>query len=206
MRQRLSELLGGWRGALETAIPTVAFVAGWMLTDEVRPAVVASVVAVLILVGMRLLQRQTVRYALSSVLATAIAAVFALRTGQAEAAFLPGILWNMAMGIAALVSVALRWPLLGFVVAAADPQIAEDPAAFTRWREHDGMVTVGRRLTLVLVILFLVRVAIMLPLYFAGQVAWLGVAKIALGWPAYVAAIAVMAGMLLRGRTPLDHA
>lgn len=205
MRQRLSELLGGWRGALETAIPTVAFVAGWMLTGQVIPAVVASVVAVLVLVAVRLLQRQTVRYALSSVLATAIAAVFALRTGQAEAAFLPGILWNAAMGVAALVSVALRWPLLGFVVAAADPQVAEDPAAMTRWREHDGMVTVGRRLTLVLAVLFLARVAIMLPLYFAGQVAWLGVAKIVLGWPAYVAAIAVMATLLLRGRTPLDH-
>jgi hypothetical protein len=61
---------------------------------------------------------------------------------------------------------------------------------------------VCQRLTLVLVVLYAVRVAVMLPLYFAGEVAWLGVAKVGLGWPAWVAAVAVMGVMLVRGRTP----
>ena len=56
----------------------------------------------------------------------------------------------------------------------------------------------------VLAALFLVRVAIMLPMYLAGEVAMLGVAKIVLGWPAYVAVIAAIAALLARGRTPLD--
>jgi len=42
----------------------------------------------------------------------------------------------------------------------------------------------------------------MLPLYFAQQVAWLGVAKVALGWPAWVVAVAVMGWILVRGNTP----
>ena len=46
------------------------------------------------------------------------------------------------------------------------------------------------------------RVAVMLPLYLAGEVALLGVAKIGLGWPAYLLAIVVMGWLLATGRTP----
>jgi len=56
---------------------------------------------------------------------------------------------------------------------------------------------------MVLVALYAVRVVIMFPLYLAGQVTLLGVAKIALGWPAYLCAVAIMGMMLLRGKTPL---
>ena len=59
-----------------------------------------------------------------------------------------------------------------------------------------------QRLTLCSSGLYAVRLAIMVPLYFAGEVAWLGVAKVALGWPLWVAAVAVMGWMLLRGETP----
>ena len=48
---------------------------------------------------------------------------------------------------------------------------------------------------------FVVRVAVMLPLYLAGEVAWLGVSKIALGWPAYLVAVLVMGMMLAAGHT-----
>lgn len=203
LRHRLAELLGGWRGAAETAVPTLAFVVGWSASQNVTLAVIASLVAVVPLVLIRLAQRQTARFALSSLVPTLIAAVFALRTGQAEAAFLPGILWNAGMGIGALVSVLVNWPLAGFVVAAADPDARVDPAVFTKWRADPGMVAVSRRLTLVLAVLFLVRVTVMFPMYLAAQVELLGLAKIALGWPAYLLAIAVMAGMLWRGHTPL---
>jgi hypothetical protein len=40
------------------------------------------------------------------------------------------------------------------------------------------------------------------PLYLAGNVAALGVAKIALGWPLWLAGVAIMGWMLLRGATP----
>lgn len=209
LRERLSQLLGGWRGALEAALPTVAFVMVWMWRGDLRAALIASGAAVAAATALRLAQRQTTRYALSSVLATAIAAAFALRTGRAEDAFLPSILWNLAQGIGYLASVAVRWPLLGFVVAAADPRLSEEPdqvdlGVFTQWRRHAGTVRVCSRLTLVLAALMLLRVAIMLPLYYSGQIALLGVAKVLLGWPAYLVVVVVMAGMLLRGSTPLD--
>ncbi len=200
IRERLSSALGGVRGSFEAALPTVAFVSAWIWRHDVKIAVTASAAIVLILLLVRLATRQTPRYVLSAVFATAVAAFFALRSGRAEAAFLPGILTSAAWGVGSLVSVVARWPLVGFIVAAGDPQMAQDPTA---WRRDRGLVTVCQRLTMVLVALYAVRVVVMLPLYLAGQVTLLGVAKIALGWPAYLCAVAIMGMMLVRGKTPL---
>jgi len=202
IRERLSSALGGWRGSLETALPTVAFVAAWTARHDVQTAVIASGAVLLVLLLVRLAMRQTPRYVLSAVVATAIAAFFALRSGRAQDAFLPGILTSAAWMAGSLVSVLARWPIVGFIVAAGDPEMAQDPFA---WRRDAGLVRVCQRLTMVLVGLYAVRVVIMLPLYLAAQVTPLGLAKVVLGWPAYVAAVAVMGLILLRGQTPLSR-
>jgi hypothetical protein len=200
IRERLSSALGGARGSFETALPTAAFVLAWAWRHDVKIAVTASAAILVILLTLRLATRQTPRYVLSAVFATAIAAFFALRSGRAEAAFLPGILTSAGYGVASLVSVVARWPIVGFMVAAGDPKMAQDPTA---WRRDRGLVAVCQRLTMVLVLLYGVRVVVMFPLYLAGQVTWLGVAKIALGWPAYLGALAIMGMILIRGKTPL---
>ncbi len=202
IRRRISDVLGGWYGSLETALPTVAFVILWLIRDEVRPALYAAGGVAIILLGIRLYIGGSVRFVLTSIFATAIAAFFALRSGQAEDAFLPGILTSAAYGVGTLISILTRWPAVGFLVAAGDPGYVEHPTA---WRQDSALVKVCSRLTWVLVVLFAVRVAIMLPLYFAEEVAWLGVTKIALGWPAYLAAIVVMGLMLATGRTPVSQ-
>ena len=202
IRHRLSAVLGGWRGSLEAAVPTLAFVALWSWRHDARTAVASAGAIVLVLALVRLAQRQSVQFVLSAALATAVAAFFVLRTGRAQDAFLPGMLKSTAFGVGALVSVALRWPVVGFMVAAGDPQhLAEDPLG---WRRDRGLVRVCQRLTMVLVALYAVRVAVMLPLYLAGKVAWLGVASVALGWPLWLAALAVMASVLMRGHTPQE--
>ena len=198
IRRRISDALGGWYGSLETALPTVAFVVTWLVADAVRPAVIASAVVLMVLAVVRQLVGGSWRFLGSAVVATAVAAFFALRSGQAEDAFLPGIITSAAYAVGALLSIAVRWPLLGFLVAVGDPDYAEHPTA---WRRDKGLVAVCSRLTWVLVVLFVVRVAIMLPLFLAGEVAWLGVAKIALGWPAYLLAVLVMGMMLAAGHT-----
>ncbi|RIK17220.1 MAG: DUF3159 domain-containing protein [Acidobacteria bacterium] len=198
IRRRISDALGGWYGSLETALPTVAFVVTWLLLDSVRTAVVAAAALLVVLAVVRQLVGGSWRFLGSAVVATALAAFFALRSGQAEDAFLPGILTSALYAVGGLVSILTRWPLVGFVVALGDPDYVERPTA---WRRDRGLVAVCSRLTWVLVALFVVRVAIMLPLYLAGEVAWLGVAKIALGWPAYLLAVVVMGAMLATGRT-----
>ena len=199
IRHRLSTALGGWRGSIETALPTVAFVVLWVWRKDLTVAIIASVAVTVVLAVVRLVQRQSLQYVLSAVFPTAIAAFFALRSGKAEDAFLPGIIWNTVMLAVALVSVALRWPLVGFMVGAGDPRMADDPVG---WHRDRGLVRVCQRQTLVLVGLFVVRLVIMVPLYLASQVALLGVAKVVLGWPLWLAGIGVMGLMLVKGHTP----
>ncbi len=200
IRHRLSAALGGWRGALETALPTAAFVAVWLWRSDVKTAVIASGVLVLFLAGLRVAQRGSLQHVGGSLLATGLAAWFALRSGRAEDAFLPGLLLSAAYGALTLVSVIVRWPLVGFLVGVADPAAATDPFA---WRRDPAVVAVCRRLTWVLVGVYAVRLGVMVPLYLAKNIPALGVAKIALGWPLWVGAIALMGWLLVRGRTPL---
>jgi hypothetical protein len=136
------------------------------------------------------------------VAATGIAAWFALRSGRAEDAFLPGILLSAGYAVAILVSIVTKWPAVGFLVGVADPRAQTDPFA---WRRDRAVVAVCQRLTWVLLALYAVRLAVMVPLYLAGQVAALGVAKIVLGWPLWLGALALMGAMLVRGHTPLER-
>ena len=201
IRHRLAVALGGWRGSLETALPTVVFVALWSWRQDVMLAAGAALVVALVLAAIRLVQRSSLTHVLGAVFATAIAAFFAVRSGRAEAAFLPGILTNAGFLDATLVTILTRWPAVGFLVGAGDPRAQEDPFA---WRRDRGMVRVCSRLTWVLVGTYAVRLSIMVPLYLAAEVAWLGAAKILLGWPLWVASIALMGWLLLAGHTPLE--
>jgi hypothetical protein len=205
IRHRLSAALGGWRGSVETALPTVAFVVVWSWRQDLRQAVWTAVAVAVVLAVIRLVQRSSLQHVLGAVLATGIAAFFAMRSGKAEDAFLPGMLLSGAYLVGTLVSILVRWPVVGFLVGAGDPRAAEDPFA---WRRDAGMVRVCSRLTWVLVALYVVRLSIQVPLYLGGQVAALGAAKIVLGWPLWIGGVAAMGWLLMRGNTPqeLEHA
>ena len=199
IRQRLSAALGGWRGSLEAALPTVAFVIGWTVTKDLRTSIGAAAGIIVILALIRLGQRQSLQYVASAAFATALAAFFASRSGRAEDAFLPGIVTNAAYAVGSLVSVVTRWPLVGFLVGAGDPLAKEDPL---RWRRDASLVAVCGRLTLVMTAMFTLRVAVMYPLYLSGNVAALGTAKVLLGWPLWIGALGIMGAMLVAGSTP----
>jgi uncharacterized membrane protein len=60
------------------------------------------------------------------------------------------------------------------------------------------------KLTAVMAASYTIRVVIQLPLYLADQVLLLGIAKVALGWPLLIAALAVIGLLLSRGHTPIE--
>lgn len=199
IRHRLSTALGGWRGSLETALPTIAFVGVWSWRQDLRSAVWTAVVVAVVLAVVRLVQRSSLQHVFGAVIATGLAAFFAMRSGRAEDAFLPGMLFSGAYLIGTLFSILVKWPVVGFLVGAGDPRAAEDPFG---WRRDAGMVKVCSRLSWVLVALYVVRLSIQIPLYLAAQVEALGVAKIVLGWPLWLGGVAVMGWLLVRGNTP----
>lgn len=203
IRHRLGEALGGVRGSIEAALPMLVFVVAWSTTSDRNTSLgVAAAVTVVFAIA-RIAQRQTLQFVLGSILATGLAAFFALRSGQAEDAFLPGILTSCAYLVATLLSVLVRWPLIGLMVGAVDQAAVAAGDPF-RWRRNPAAVAVCSRLTLVLAGVYVIRVGIMGPLYLMNDVAGLTISKVVLGWPLWAGAVAVMGTMLLKGHTPID--
>lgn len=196
VRRQLGVALGGRRGVLESAVPTLAFTLVYLTLDDLRLALVVAGSAAGALLVVRLVQRSTVQFVLNSLLGIGLGAVFALRSGEAADVFLPGILYNAAYGAVMLVSIAVRWPVVGFLIGS----VTGDP---TGWRADPGVLRLCSRLTWLLLLPCVVRVAVQLPLYLADAVGWLGASKVALGWPVQLLALAAAAALLARGRTPL---
>jgi hypothetical protein len=198
VRDQLSKALGGKRGMLEGAIPTLAFTVCLISSGRnlKLSLAIAGALAVALLVA-RLVQRSSVQFVLNSAIGIAIAAVFALRSGRAEDAFLPGLIYNAAYGAVMVATVVVRWPLLGFMLGS----ITGDP---TGWHRDRAIVRLCSKLTLVLAAPCVVRVIVQYPLWATHHAGWLGVAKLAMGWPLQVAALAVMAWMLNRDETPIE--
>jgi hypothetical protein len=198
VRAQLAKALGGARGVVEAAIPTIGFTVSWIVSKELRLSLGIGAGLAVILLVVRLAQRSTVQFVLNSIFGIGIAALFALRSGKAADAFLPGILYNAGYAAVMLLSIVVRWPLVGFIIGS----VTGDPTAWHRDRE---IVRLCSRLTWLLLIPCLIRVAVQYPLYLAGHVAWLGAAKVVMGWPLQVAALGAMVWLLARGRTPLDR-
>jgi hypothetical protein len=197
VRHQLAQSLGGVRGMVEAALPFVAFTVAWVIGHTLYPALGAALGVAVVLGLVRLVQRQSLRYVVTAVFPTAIAAFVATRTGRAEDVFLPGILYNGALALLSLFTIAVRYPLVGFVIGGA----VGEP---TDWAKDRGLVRMTSKLTLVLAVPYVLRFVIQLPLFLAHQVVWLGVSKVVLGWPLLIAALAVIGLLLSKGKTPIE--
>ena len=197
VRYQLSKSLGGARGMIESALPFIAFTIAWVVARQLYPAIAAAVGTAILLAVIRLVQRQSIKYVVQAVIPTAIAVLIATRTGRAQDVFLPGILYNGVLAVISLLTVAIRKPLVGFIIGAA----VGDPVGWTRDR---GLVKMTSKLTLVLAVPYVARFVIQLPLFLAGQVVLLGIAKVVLGWPMLIGALTVIGLMLSKGKTPME--
>lgn len=213
VRAQLSKALGGRRGMLEAAVPTLAFTLIFVTTKRLELAIGVSVATAALLLVVRLVQRSTPQFVLNSLVGIGIGAYFAWRSArgggdandQALAYFLPGLVYNAGYATLMLLSTVVRWPLVGFMVGS----VAGDP---TEWHRDRQVVRLCRNLTWMLALPCVARVAVQLPIYLAGQaaddaspmVAALGVSKVVMGWPLQIAALAGMAWLLSRNSTPVE--
>lgn len=214
VRSQLSKALGGARGMLEAAVPTIAFTVTFLTSHDLRTALYVSVGTAVVLLVVRLVQRSTLQFVINSLVGISIGALFAWRSAQgggdandtALAYFLPGVLYNAGYAVVMLVTVVVGWPVVGFMVGS----VAGDPTA---WHDDPQVVRLCRNLTLMLVLPCVLRVAVQGPLYVAGRgaedagpmIAALGISKIAMGWPLQVAALGGMVWLLARNRTPVEE-
>ncbi|NJP35184.1 DUF3159 domain-containing protein [Micromonospora thermarum] len=196
--ESLADLLGGRRGAVDATLPPVAFAAGWLLGGESLPlGVGAALVTGAAVAAWRWRRGQRPRSVLVGLLAVCVAALVALRTGRAEDFFLVQLLANAASALAWLVSIVVRWPLLGLVVGGALRQR-------TKWRRDPALLRAYGRGSWIWAASYLLRVAVFLPLWLGGQVVALSVARVALSWPLVAACLAV-SWVVVRRSLPPDH-
>ncbi|MFN8183599.1 MAG: DUF3159 domain-containing protein [Candidatus Nanopelagicales bacterium] len=176
----LERAIGGWRGMIDSALPAVVFLGVYLLNGRVlQPALVAALATGAVILVLRLFRREPLTQVLAGFAGVAISAFVSARTGEARDFFLWGFFVNVAYGGAFLISLAVRWPLMGVVVGA----MTGDPSG---WRKDPQERRVFAAATWVWVFVFGARIVVQLPLYLAGWVGALGVARIVMGWPLFL--------------------
>lgn len=132
VRQQLSKALGGKRGMAEAALPTLAFTVSFLATQHLKLALGLGVAAAVLLAVVRLVQRSSVQFVVNSLFGIGIAAIFALRSGDAEDAFLPGIIYNAVYAAVLILTVVIRCPRSG-CSSARSPETPRAGATTRPW-------------------------------------------------------------------------
>jgi len=199
----LAELLGGRGQALDASVPSVAFVAVWLGADALswtQPVLAGGIAAVVVAATVAYWRRrrgERPRAVAVGLLLAVGATLLALYTGRAEDFFLPRIVANAGSLAAWLVSIAIRWPLLGLVVGT----VTGHP---TRWRGDPDLVRGYCRASWVWVGQYAVRVVVFAGLWAGDQVVALGIAQVVLTWPLVVLCVAA-SWPLVRSALPPGH-
>ncbi|AND16499.1 DUF3159 domain-containing protein [Rathayibacter tritici] len=174
----LLRTMGGVRGILEAVVPGIAFVLLYTITAELVLSLVASVGLAVAFTVARVLGRTPVIQAVGGLLGVVVSAALALFTGRAVDNFVPGLVTNLVYGLVFLLSVLVRWPLIG---VAAGYLMGDG----TAWRGDRRKRRLFGALTLAWAGLFLLRLAVQYPLYLAQDTTALGTWKLVLGLPLY---------------------
>ena len=174
--------IGGVRGIIESLLPGFLFVLVFAITADVVPSVLVPAGIAVVFVLVRLLTRTPVVPALVGLAGIAVSAALAIFSGRAEENFVLGFLLNAAYVVALLVSLAVRWPAIGIIVGFLRSE-------GTAWRADKAKFRIAVVTTVLWTGMFALRLAVQVPLYYAGQVQALGATKLIMGLPLYAATL-----------------
>ncbi|NLT25541.1 MAG: DUF3159 domain-containing protein [Microbacteriaceae bacterium] len=182
--------MGGWLGIAEALLPGLLFLGLHLATGELLLSVAAPAVLAVVLLVVRLVRRQPISGALAGLFGLVISGFIALRSGEGVDYFVLGLWTNAVYGTGVLLTMLAGWPLIGVIAGL----ISGRPTA---WRRDLRFFWWMQGLTAVWVGLFAARLAVQLPLYLAGAVEPLGVARLVMGVPLF-AAVAIATALLVR--------
>jgi hypothetical protein len=184
--------IGGWLGVVESVLPPLLFVVLYQVAAiRAAPAavprgslvliVVVPLAVSVLLVAYRAIRRQRMGAAIAGAVVVGVSAALVLITGDANTNYVPGFFINAGYGLAFLVSLLVRRPLVGLAAAA----LTQRPGIDRAHRRLHGWLTGAW------VALFAIRLAVELPLFASHQVVALGIARILLGVPLYAVVLVV---------------
>ena len=181
----LLEGMGGKLGIAETIVPSVLFGMSFALTGQAIIAVSLAGGTSALFILYRLITRKSASSALIGAIAVGFAAWLALREGgEAVDYFVPGFITNAVYGSVLLISILVRWPIIGVLV-----EILRGNT--TTWRKDRKKLTIYSLVTAMWVGFFSLRLLVQVPLYLAGSAELLATARVAMGPPLYALVILI---------------
>jgi Protein of unknown function (DUF3159) len=179
-RDKIVQALGGKKGLFDSGIPSIVFLVVFNIRDDVREAAMVALALSGVLGVFRLLRREKLQSAVNGVIGVLICYLLVRSTGKAEDFYLPGLFINAGYGAVYLITNLAGWPIIGLVLG---PLLGED----MHWRKVPERKRAYQRAGWLWVGLFLLRIAVQLPLYLAGYINALGIARLVMGYPLFIA-------------------
>lgn len=181
-KELLNRAIGGWRGLIDSALPSMLFLVVFVFQNNLNNALTAALILGGVLLVIRIWERKSLAQVLSGFVGLSISVLITWRTNNASNFFLTGIIANAVYGAALLVSVLIRKPLLGYLVGS----LVGDTSG---WLKHPLLVRAYTTVTWIWVGVFSLRLLVQVPLYLKDNIALLGSVKIFMGWPLYLFAV-----------------
>lgn len=176
------DAIGGWRGVVEALLPATVYLAVFVVTREARLSAIAPLAIAVAAILWRLLRREPLASALSGLVGVVVCVVAVLFTGEGSSYFVPGFFINGAWIAAHTISLIVGWPLIGLLLGFLR-------GSLTEWRKSPALRHAAQFTTLFWIAVFVARLVVQLPLYFAGNTEALGVARLVMGVPLFAIAI-----------------
>ena len=171
--------LGGPRGLVESIVPGLSFLVVYSFSQSLIWSVSAPMAVSLAFIVTRLIQRSPLQPAVVGFLGIAASAAVAVLSGRPENNFVLGLWVNGVTLAVLLISLVARRPLIGVIAGllTADPN----------WRADRAKRMMAGVATGLWSAMFGLRLAVQVPLYFAGEqaVSALAMAKLVMGVPLY---------------------
>jgi hypothetical protein len=184
--QALLAQMGGFTGLIYSSLPVLAFVPVNTYFGLV-PAISAALGVATVILAWRLIRRESLQPAISGYFGVGVSALVAWWLGEAKGFFLVGIWQSLVYAAVFGLSVLVRRPLVGYLWGWLSGHGSE-------WRGARRAVYAFDVATIVWALVFGARFAVQHNLYDADKTGWLGVARIAMGWP--LTAVAALATYL----------
>jgi hypothetical protein len=186
--EQLSQQLGGVKGVVEAAVPITLFVVlNPLLPDQMGPlsglqwSIVISAASALAIAGWRAARKESMRHALNGLFGIALGAFLAWKSTDARNFYLPGIIQGSVYGVLLIVSALVRHPIIGWIYAV----VAQ--GGKKEWRENKPLVDILSRITILWGVVFIVKNAARIWLYYLDADNALGLVTLFGGWPVTIA-------------------
>jgi hypothetical protein len=196
-----ARLLGGVRGALESALPPLVFITVYLglggdASEDLTWAIVAAVGLAIVFTVWRILEGKHPARAVGSMLIVLVSAYIAGRTGSAADFFWPRVLLNAASALAFVFANLIGWPLIGVILG---------PLVGTRmsWRQDPVLMRAYKRASWPWAALNALR-AVLLVLFIDGNNLWALAVSGAVFYGLTIVTI-VISWWLIKRSLPPDH-